>query len=318
MWSLREPALFTHLEPARSVLIAGAGGGFDVYAGLPLAFALAAAGKQVHLANLTFTDLGDLGQADWIEPRLAAVTAESTGGETYFPERTLARWLTGGPLTPVVYALERAGVQPMRANYRTLVQRLELDAIVLVDGGTDILMQGDEAGLGTPAEDMASLVAVAGIDVPVRFVVSAGFGVDSFHGICHSHVLENIATLDKAGAYLGALSISWQSPEGAAYLDAVAHAALHTPKYPSIVNGQIAAAIKGEFGDMHFTTRTGGSELFINPLMAMYFSFDLLGVYRKLLYRTALEPTVTRIQVGAAIERFRESITIRPRRDFPH
>lgn len=44
-----EPALFTRLRPASRVLVAGAGGGFDVYAGLPLALALA--GKQVHLAK---------------------------------------------------------------------------------------------------------------------------------------------------------------------------------------------------------------------------------------------------------------------------
>ena len=39
---LSEPAFFTRLKPARRVLIAGAGGGFDVYAGLPLAVALSA------------------------------------------------------------------------------------------------------------------------------------------------------------------------------------------------------------------------------------------------------------------------------------
>ncbi|MEH1129501.1 hypothetical protein [Micromonospora sp. CPCC 206061] len=37
MFSLSVPPLFAALAPARSVLIAGAGGGFDVYAGLPLA-----------------------------------------------------------------------------------------------------------------------------------------------------------------------------------------------------------------------------------------------------------------------------------------
>jgi hypothetical protein len=35
--SLAVPPLFAALAPARSILIAGAGGGFDVYAGLPLA-----------------------------------------------------------------------------------------------------------------------------------------------------------------------------------------------------------------------------------------------------------------------------------------
>jgi len=45
--SLLEPPLLTRLRQHERVLIAGAGGGFDVYAGLPLYFALRAAGKRV-------------------------------------------------------------------------------------------------------------------------------------------------------------------------------------------------------------------------------------------------------------------------------
>jgi hypothetical protein len=318
VWSLQQPPLLARLAPARRVLISGAGGGFDIYAGLPLALALAEAGVTVHLGNLTFSSLDDLPHGDWVGAGLAAIGPDSPGSPDYFPERTLARWLKGGPINPLVYAFERSGVQPLRRSYQRLVEDLDLDAIVLVDGGTDILMRGDEAGLGTPAEDMASLCAVAGIDVPIRLVVSAGFGVDAFHGVCHSHVLENIAALDREGAYLGALSIPWQSPEGAAYLDAVADAQAATPRNPSIVNGQIAAAIRGEFGDRHFTTRTGGAELFINPLMAMYFSFDLMGLYRRLLYRAAMENTRTRLHVGVAIEKFRENVDIRRRMTYPH
>jgi hypothetical protein len=67
-----EPALFTRLRPASRVLVAGAGGGFDVYAGLPLALALHAAGKQVHLANLSFTDPDVLDMDAWLAPYVAA------------------------------------------------------------------------------------------------------------------------------------------------------------------------------------------------------------------------------------------------------
>jgi hypothetical protein len=319
-WSLARPPLFDALDGARHVLIAGAGGGFDVYAGLPLAFALAAGGARVHLANASFSALDELDIGDWVMPGLAAITPDSKGSDVYFPERVLARWLRDGdgPIDPKIYTFDRQGVRPLRAAYRHLVDTLELDAVVLVDGGTDILMRGDEAGLGTPGEDMTSLVAVAGLDVPRMVVVSAGFGIDAFHGVCHSHVLENLAALTRDGAYLGMLSIPWQSPEGAAYLDAVAYAAEHTPRYPSIVNGQIAAAVRGDFGDVHFTTRTGGSELYINPLMAVYVSVDLRGLHRRLLYREALEPSVTPAHVALAIETFRELVTIRARRPYPH
>ena len=44
---------FNELEKAQTILIAGAGGGFDVFCGLPLYLWLKKAGKTVHLANLS-------------------------------------------------------------------------------------------------------------------------------------------------------------------------------------------------------------------------------------------------------------------------
>jgi hypothetical protein len=315
---LAVPPLFEALADARSVLIAGAGGGFDVYAGLPLALALRAQGRVVHLANLSFTALELLDLDVWLAPGVAAVTARTTGLEDYFPERTLARWLRQQRQPDLVYAFPRTGVQPLREAYATLAEQLRLDAIVLVDGGTDILMRGDEAGLGTPTEDMTSLVAVAGLDVPVKLVTCLGFGIDAYHGVRHTQVLENLAALDRDGAYLGALSIPSASREAVLYRDAVAHAQAATPLRPSIVNGQIAAASRGEFGDVRFTTRTGGSTLFVNPLMAIYFSVTVDGLASRLLYRDRLEDTLGMRQVLTRIEQFRAGITPRIPRAYPH
>jgi hypothetical protein len=318
MTSLHEPPLFAALKDSERILVAGAGGGFDVYAGLPLALALMGLGKTVSLANLSFSALDLIDVDDWCEPNLAAITPTTRGHNGYFPERTLARWLDSQDLNSTVYAFPRTGVRPLQAAYRELVQRLGIDGIVLVDGGTDILMRGDEAGIGTPEEDMTSLAAVAGIDVPVRLVVCAGFGIDAYHGVCHAHVLENLAALDRDGAYLGALSIPGSSKEAALYADAVAHARLHTPARPSIVNGQIAAAIAGEFGDVRFTERTRDSELFVNPLMAMYFTVDLAGLASRLLYLSELGDTQTQYEVRAVIESFRGGVERRERRTIPH
>ncbi len=62
MTSIREPQLFTRLACAKTVIVAGAGGGFDIFAGLPIAMALKAAGKQVQLiegANYNHFDMCD-------------------------------------------------------------------------------------------------------------------------------------------------------------------------------------------------------------------------------------------------------------------
>lgn len=311
--SLAVPPLFAALQDARGVLVAGAGGGFDVYAGLPLYFALRDAGTPAHLASLSFTKLDRIGLDSWLEPDVAAVVAATSGPRDYFPERTLATWLA-----TTVYAFPRLGVQPLRAAYRVLVEHLGVDTVVLVDGGTDILLRGDESGLGTPEEDMTSLAAVAGLDLRTKLVTSLGFGVDAHFGVNHSEVLENLAALDRDGAYLGALSIPSGSREAELYRQAVEDSHAATPKRPSIVNGQIAAALRGDFGDVQFTKRTAGSRLFVNPLMAVYFTVELDALARHNLYLDRLEDTRTPREVALRIEAFRETVTRRVARAFPH
>ncbi|MFJ4422389.1 DUF1152 domain-containing protein [Streptomyces bobili] len=319
MTSLHSNPLFARLADTERILVAGAGGGFDIYSGLPLALSLLHQGKQVYLANLSFSALAGLPIDDWVAPDVAAVTPDSAPHQSYFPERTLAQWLRvhGYPCT--VYAFPQTGVRPLRAAYQALIELHGVDAVVLVDGGTDILMRGDEAGLGTPEEDLTSVAALAALDgVPTRLVVSVGFGVDAYHGVNHVQVLESIAALEREGAYLGAFSIPRATREGALYLDAVAHAQDHTPERPSIVNGSIAAAVRGSFGDVRFTDRTRDSELFVNPLMALYFAFDLPGLAARCLYLDRIEDTHLMRQVHSRIAEFRESVVTRPPRRFPH
>ncbi|MGW2373299.1 MULTISPECIES: DUF1152 domain-containing protein [Kitasatospora] len=320
MTSLLQPPLITRLLAAERILVAGAGGGFDVYAGLPIALALRAAGKEVHLANLSFTHLYGLPGEVWLEPDVARIGPDTAAPEGYFPERTLARWLRLHGMPDTVWAFPTVGVRLLREAYRRLVAHLGVDAVLLVDGGTDILMRGDEAGLGTPEEDMASLAAVAGLtEVPERLVACLGFGVDAHHGVNHALVLENLAAIDRAGGYLGAFSIPRGSREGALYLDAVEHARAAFPQHPSIVNGSVAAALRGEFGDVRFTERTKDGELFVNPLMTLYFGVTVEALAAENRYLDRLEQTVLTRQISTVIEEFRDELPRqRPPRQFPH
>jgi hypothetical protein len=317
-FSLSTPPLFAALAPARNVLIAGAGGGFDVYAGLPLALALWQSGVTVHLANLSFSELVLLDGDCWVAENVAAVTPGATSTDWYFPEGTLARWLASQDLPSTVYAIPPLGVERLRDAYRHLIDELDIDAVVLVDGGTDILLRGDESNLGTPVEDLTSVAAVAGLDVGVKLVTCLGFGIDAHDGVNHVEVLENLAALDREGGYLGALSIPSTSREAELYRDAVAAAQAATPERPSIVQGQIAAAMSGAFGDVQFTRRTHGSTLFVNPLMAIYFTVDLDKLAARCLYLDRIENTWGRRQVISRIASFREEVSARIPRAFPH
>ncbi len=151
-----------------------------------------------------------------------------------------------------------------------------------------------------------------------RLVVSPGLGLDAYHGVNHVEALENIAALERAGASLGAFSVSRTTREGALHLDAVTHAQEHTPERPSIVNGSVAAAVRGEFGDVRFTGRTRGSELFVNPLLSLYFAFDLPGLAARCRYLDRIEDTRLMRQVHYRIAEFGESVVTRPPRAFPH
>lgn len=159
-----------------------------------------------------------------------------------------------------------------------LPRALENAERVLVDGGTDILMRGDEAELGTPTEDATSLAAVS--------------------------------TLTR--------SVATKMPEVQLYLEAVEAADAATPSRPSIVNGSIASAVQGHFGDHHRSARTKSSTLFINPLMSLVWAFDLDAVAKQNLYLHALAHTEAVWDVQTLIEAFHQRASKRPRVPFPH
>ncbi len=300
------------LEASQRVLVAGAGGGFDVYAGLPIYERLRSMEKTVFLANLSFAQLRATTAVE-LHPALFEVNLNTKGEDLYFPERSLARFLSqGGQEFPAVYAIDNVGAEPVREAYAHLVSMLDLDAVVLVDGGTDILLRGDELSLGTPAEDAVSLSAVHSLAIPTRIVACLGFGVDAFHGVCHANWLENVAGLVGSGASLGAVMLLPNMPEVQVYLDAVAHAELETKSRASIVNGSIASAIEGQFGDFHRSPRTRSSELFISPLMSLLWMFDLEGVAKRNLYLDTLRETKTNRKVLLAIEEFQATVRSRP------
>jgi|688.fasta_scaffold47304_7 hypothetical protein len=310
--------IFQRLAEAKTVLLAGAGGGYDLFAGLPVLHWLLHRGKRVHLANLTFSDLR-YEDCERPVPALARITPDSHGSASHCPELHLSRWLSDQFGTMPIYLLERTGVAPVITAYRWLAEELRPDAIVLVDGGTDILMRGDEVGLGTPQEDMASLMAVSELNaVPDRFVLSVGFGVDAFHGVCHAHVLENIAALTADDGFLGSWSLLKQSAEFAFYRAACDYVASRLPKHPSIVNTSIIDATTGWFGNHHGTKRTEGSELFINPLMSLYWAFTVESVARRNLYLDRIKQTTSYPELTLAIEVIHnQQPNLRQWRDIP-
>lgn len=313
-----ELPIISALRDSQRVLIAGAGGGFDLFGALPLVFALRAQGKQVHLASLTFSYMGG---SDATPDRggLYEVTAQTQGNERYFPERDYRRWAAQalGDHQERVFCIERQGLEQLREAYQALQERLNVDTLILIDGGTDSLMRGDEAGLGTPAEDVLSLAATRDLPIERKLLICIGFGVDRYHGVCHAQFLEGVAELAKQGAYLGAWSLLPSMPEVAQYMEAIDYLQRCCPGRESIVSASICSALDGECGDQHRLDRTRDSVLWINSLLALYWCFKLDAVTDRVLYLDWLEGASTLAQVWTRIEAYRAQITPRPFEPIP-
>ncbi len=307
-YTLSQNFFFKKLEKAQNILIAGAGGGFDIYSGLPLYFNLRAQGKRVHLANFSFTHLTQTTARKVYQDCYQVLPkSQDLSGFGYFPEKILAEWFLTQEEPTSVFAFEKTGVKQLRRAYDFLIKELKLDAIVLVDGGTDSLMFGDEQGLGTPIEDSTSLAAVFQSSVETKLLSCLGFGVDHFHGVSHYHFLENVAKLSKEGGYLGCFHLLPFMLEAQKYKSAVDYANMRMPDFKSIVANSVVSALEGEYGDYHRTHRTNGSELWINPLMTIYWNFTVESVVSNLLYYRKIARTERFVETAHEIFEFKKN-----------
>ena len=301
------------LESTRHVLLAGAGGGHDVYSAIPLWWHLRQAGIRVSFASLSFTD--GLAMGPPVEEGVACyrVTPEATLiGETFatmaFAELHLARWLATQGEDPVVWTMPSSGLEPFRIAYRWLAAELGFDAVVLIDGGNDSLMGGWEHGVGTVAEDAVSMIAAAELDdVACKLLVCAGLGTDARHGVGLADTLEAIAELTAVGAWRGACALT-AGDAGVDAMCAAIAAANDAQTATSTVANAVVAAVQGRFGKLETGTRgNGDATVWVNPLMAMYWAFDLEAVVARLAYAPAIEGTQSIGEVIRAVLAFRQA-----------
>ncbi len=325
MYSLNQIPFFQELADSETILLAGAGGGFDIYSGIPLYFSLVNQGKKVILANYSFTWLSNT-TSEKICPFCYQIRsgdgsfAQQDYVPGYFPEKYLHQWFAIQGHDVDIYAFERTGVKPLRDAYKFLIKKHNIDTVILVDGGTDSLMFGDEEGLGTPHEDICSMAAVYRSGIKKQFLLSIGFGVDHFHGVSHYRFLENVAEMAREGGYLGLFQLTKEMAEAEKYLDAIQYVNKRMDANQSIVSNSIASALEGHYGDYHRTPRTAGSELWINPLMTIYWAFDLRQVVRKIKYYDAVKDTQTMGEFSGKLGEYRGGLNweeIRLKRQMP-
>ncbi len=269
------------LSSCKNILISGMGGGYDVFCGLPIYFELQQAGHHVHLANYSFTDINRFEQGIWLTDSLVGVTADIQSDLAYFPELYLTQWFRGTENHEVtIWCFAKTGVRPLLENYQALVEHLDIDAILLIDGGVDSLLRGDELEIGTVVEDSISLIAVSELKhVSVRLLACLGLGAEL--EINYTQIFETIARLAQTDTFLGTCSLIARMDAYQKYKEAVVSVQSQPNQESSVINSSIISAVEGQFGNSHLTDKTRGSRLKISPLMPTYWFFDLPAVARR-------------------------------------
>jgi hypothetical protein len=287
----------------RTILLAGAGGGWDVFGALPLAHELEQRNCRVVMANYS----SSLGGFD-VRPALPQD----------HPEGKLAA-AVGKP----VYIFGKEGARTLRAGYQRLIQDQGIDAIILVDGGVDSLMRGDEEGPGTIIQDAVSLSVVNSLDVPTKILACIGFGAEADEDVCHYRALENMAALAGDGSFLGACALT-QAMECFQHYKTICEAIFEQGGDISHIHTRVIPAVDGEFGQFQRYRHAAIMLLsprppFLSPLMSVFWFFDVAGVAARSLLAEPFAATETYADVRAVYDQLRDSLeaSLRPNKDIP-
>ncbi|MHB2017847.1 MAG: DUF1152 domain-containing protein [Candidatus Xenobia bacterium] len=310
------------LPPGSRVLVAGCGGGYDIVCALPVVFALRAEGHTVHLANYSFTELertqGCANPVDGVY--CVCKHAQPDAERPYFPELYLSRWWHDAfGEEQAIWAFSRIGVRPLSAGYQYLQQTLDLNAVVVVDGGVDGLFIGDEFDMGSPSMDACSILSAASLSNCIGIFAFTAFGTEgTAYSVRHADALLRISELVARRGFLGVSAASLGTVEAQRFLSAVesVHSATREVWHSNMASS-IAAAIRGRFGETAVTVKTEMNRVWVSPLTLLYWYFDLEAVAAAKPYREEVLQAETVGDVYLAIEKVRERLGVRARCDIP-
>jgi hypothetical protein len=315
--------ILDQLKDSQNILVTGVGGGFDIFCGLPIYFALREMGKTVHLANYSFTALELVNTICTveclIENELEGSTADIPDDMRfpYYPEGYLSQWFkqVRGEDVPI-WMFTKCGPAKLVNLYRKLVDHLQIDAIIGLDGGVDSLMIGDEEGAGTLLEDSISLCAIRQLDVPVKILGCLGFGAEL--EVAHSNALHNMAQLVSEGAFLGACALTKQMPVYQQYEAASRFVWEQPMHHKSQINMRVVSATKGEYGNHHLYDDYRQLPVYVTPLMSLYWFFELDAVAKRSKLAPVIERGTTIEELWTAAWHLIQRVKLRPRRTIPY
>lgn len=159
----------------KKTLIVGMGGGYDIYSCLPWYLNLSDEEKNLcTLANYSFTD--DLYRYEkydneWIV-EINEKIKRTTKNKDYFPEHCLAI-----SLQKPIYAIRLIPNPILETEIEKFIVKHDIRQIILVDGGVDAMIYGDEKEVGSPLEDTQMIISTTNLskkhNIPCKLICNA-------------------------------------------------------------------------------------------------------------------------------------------------
>ncbi|MHA1632480.1 MAG: DUF1152 domain-containing protein [Candidatus Freyarchaeota archaeon] len=207
-------------KEAKKALVLGIGGGGDILGALPTGRYLETLGVNVVLGSVGWERIvydpkpGPRSLDEIVDfERLSETTGLAnentrTNYGVFFQCSNMARFL--GKKTVIVDISK--GVRGVIEGLNETAKRLNIDLIVGVDVGGDVLAQGDEPGLRSPLSDVTMLASLHMVNVPT---VTAVFAPSCDGELTIEEILKRLTAIAGKGGYLGARGLT---PEDASVM----------------------------------------------------------------------------------------------------
>ncbi len=274
-------------EDLKNILIAGCGGGYDFLHGMLLYHQLLELGKKIIIHSFSFTNIDSIKENyeniyNSGKAVVKKVNSKSISELTYCPEIHLCDFLDkeykDGQKHEVYASNARQFTVPQLTDfYKNLVEKENIDAILLIDGGSDSLMKGDEEGLGDPIEDAVSLCAISQLNIKEKILINIGLGCDRFNHVSDASSLRAISEAIEANAYLGAFHF-YKGTKGFEFYKFCIDYISDKQNWHSIVSESIISASQGFFGSKEVPKRLqsrANDQVYLWPLMSIMWTHDL-------------------------------------------
>lgn len=293
------------LKKGSTVLISGCGGGFDIVAGIPLALELEKMGHKIIFSSYSFTRLNEVENALTFPNGIKLVDANSTlqrlkfennvyftedesiPVDEYFPEKYMCEWYKNQGKPKKIFCYNDISIHKLTRFFNALNKKYKIDCHIVMDGGADGILRGDEFELGSPLLDTVSIMASDLCTIENKIYALSAFGSEGVNNdVSHAEVLKRMSEITATGHMLGISSILNNSEIADSFKSAVDHIMNRTHSfYNSVIISSIVESLKGKYGYQSFNTKTNNSPVWISPLQSLLWYMDLHSVAQnKVLY----------------------------------